>query len=230
MNACAGSMELTNPPQDSSRLPEGMKRVGYDSDTGRYYFRDRDGSLWEGPQGAEYGEMRRGRAVNLQLRVRLSSPTIMPKTTTRKPRSASPRLVRMGTDLSPSTWYVNSPAPALADLHANEAREQDGSTHARHTTRTDSAYRVILPFFLIVAAVLLLVFRLVHSSTPVNPPETLRCPGASEAYTLVRGDTCWELSQTRGCTVQDILNANDGLKCEALRPGQAICLPPPRAT
>ena len=37
-----------------------MKRVGYDSDTGRYYYRDRDGSLWQGSEGAEYGELTRG--------------------------------------------------------------------------------------------------------------------------------------------------------------------------
>ncbi|KAJ4490225.1 hypothetical protein J3R30DRAFT_3693797 [Lentinula aciculospora] len=45
--------------EDSYRLPEGMERMGYDSDSGRYLFRDRDGSLWQGPQGAEYGEMTR---------------------------------------------------------------------------------------------------------------------------------------------------------------------------
>ena len=33
-----------------------MKRVGYDSDTGRYHYRGLDGSLWEGPEGAEFGE------------------------------------------------------------------------------------------------------------------------------------------------------------------------------
>ena len=37
-----------------------MKRVGYDADSGKYYFRDSDGSLWEGAQGAEYSEMRKG--------------------------------------------------------------------------------------------------------------------------------------------------------------------------
>jgi len=37
-----------------------MTRIGYDSDTGRYSFRDKDGSIWEGPEGAEYGEMRKG--------------------------------------------------------------------------------------------------------------------------------------------------------------------------
>ena len=37
-----------------------MKRIGYDADTSRYIFRDRDGSLWQGPEGSEYGEMNRG--------------------------------------------------------------------------------------------------------------------------------------------------------------------------
>ena len=46
--------------QDSYRLPEGMKRVGYDSDTGKYYYRDSDGGLWEGAEGAEYGELKQG--------------------------------------------------------------------------------------------------------------------------------------------------------------------------
>ena len=45
--------------QDDYRLPEGMKRVGYDADTQRYTFKDKDGSLWEGPEGQEFGEMRR---------------------------------------------------------------------------------------------------------------------------------------------------------------------------
>ncbi|KAH9829492.1 uncharacterized protein C8Q71DRAFT_718258 [Rhodofomes roseus] len=43
--------------EDEYRLPEGMKRVGYDSDTSKYYYRDADGTLWEGPAGAEYGEL-----------------------------------------------------------------------------------------------------------------------------------------------------------------------------
>jgi hypothetical protein len=46
--------------QDDYRLPEGMKRVGYDADTGRYFFRDKDGCLWEGQEGARFGEMTRG--------------------------------------------------------------------------------------------------------------------------------------------------------------------------
>ncbi|KAF5389640.1 hypothetical protein D9757_004152 [Collybiopsis confluens] len=52
-------LDLT-PDQDEYRLPEGVRRVGYDSDTGRYQFRDSSGSMWQGPQGAEYGQLTRG--------------------------------------------------------------------------------------------------------------------------------------------------------------------------
>lgn len=46
--------------EDEYRLPEGMKRVGYDADSGRYLFRDRDdGRLWEGQEGAQFGVMTR---------------------------------------------------------------------------------------------------------------------------------------------------------------------------
>ncbi|KAI6154139.1 carbohydrate-binding module family 50 protein [Pisolithus tinctorius] len=43
--------------EDSYRLPEGVERIGYDSDTGRYYFRDNDGLLYKGPEGSEFGEL-----------------------------------------------------------------------------------------------------------------------------------------------------------------------------
>lgn len=95
----------------------------------------------------------------------------------------------------------------------------------RHTGRSDSAYRMILPFCLIIAVILLLVFRLVHSTTPSNPPEAVLCPGTSEVYRISRGDTCWDLAQARGCSVDDLLKVNRDLRCESLRPGQAICLP-----
>ena len=47
-------------PQDDYRLPEGMQRIGYDADTATYFFRDKDGTVWESTSGAQYGELRRG--------------------------------------------------------------------------------------------------------------------------------------------------------------------------
>ncbi|PPQ84056.1 hypothetical protein CVT26_013949 [Gymnopilus dilepis] len=43
--------------EDEYRLPEGMKRVGYDMDSGRYTYRDSGGKYYMGGEGARYGEM-----------------------------------------------------------------------------------------------------------------------------------------------------------------------------
>ena len=37
------------------RLPEGFKRIGYDSDTAKFTFRDGNGQLYQGEAGADYG-------------------------------------------------------------------------------------------------------------------------------------------------------------------------------
>ena len=34
-----------------------MKKVGYDSDSGRYFFRDLDGKMYQGHEGSEFGEL-----------------------------------------------------------------------------------------------------------------------------------------------------------------------------
>lgn len=46
-------------------MPEGMKRIGYDADGGRYYFQDSDGSFWRGSEGSEFGELTRGACPRL---------------------------------------------------------------------------------------------------------------------------------------------------------------------
>lgn len=44
--------------EDVQRLPEGMKRVGYNSNTQRYTFQDQnEGSFWEGPEGSRFGRL-----------------------------------------------------------------------------------------------------------------------------------------------------------------------------
>jgi len=45
--------------EDDYRLPEGMRRVGYDADTQVYTYQDEDGQYWEGEPGNRYGEMHR---------------------------------------------------------------------------------------------------------------------------------------------------------------------------
>ncbi|KAG1747650.1 hypothetical protein EDB19DRAFT_2037012 [Suillus lakei] len=43
--------------EDDYRLPEDVKRVGYDADSGRYYFRDREGLMYKGPKGSRFGQL-----------------------------------------------------------------------------------------------------------------------------------------------------------------------------
>jgi hypothetical protein len=49
------SASILNGEQDSTRLPEGMKRIGYDADTARYTFCDQHGNIYLGPPHEEYG-------------------------------------------------------------------------------------------------------------------------------------------------------------------------------
>jgi len=43
--------------EDAYRLPEGMRRIGYDADTKVYTFRDREGNVYQGEPGANYGNL-----------------------------------------------------------------------------------------------------------------------------------------------------------------------------
>ncbi|KAK0229780.1 hypothetical protein EDD85DRAFT_849720 [Armillaria nabsnona] len=43
--------------EDSSRLPEGFRRIGYDADTMRYTFTDKHGKLYRSAPGEEYGTL-----------------------------------------------------------------------------------------------------------------------------------------------------------------------------
>ncbi|KIK07097.1 hypothetical protein K443DRAFT_88029 [Laccaria amethystina LaAM-08-1] len=41
--------------EDEARLPEGMQRIGYDADSSRYTFRDKEGNIYQSAPRAEYG-------------------------------------------------------------------------------------------------------------------------------------------------------------------------------
>ncbi|KAH8833780.1 hypothetical protein DL96DRAFT_1578376 [Flagelloscypha sp. PMI_526] len=45
--------------EDDYRLPEGMKRVGYDADTQQYTYKDSAGQAWQGEPRAQYGTLNR---------------------------------------------------------------------------------------------------------------------------------------------------------------------------
>ncbi|KAJ7083307.1 hypothetical protein B0H15DRAFT_850542, partial [Mycena belliarum] len=182
--------------EDSTRLPEGMERIGYDSDTGRYYFRDQAGAVWEGAEGAEFSEM-----------TRVSSGA--------GPASAS----------YPQDEDIEA-APRRADGYQPLATD----TNARPTFRVTSnisAYRTLFPFFLLIGVVLLLIWRLILS--PGLSPSKPICPAGATSSLIEPGDTCWEISRTHGCSLEELKKLNPSLKCDALMPGMTVCLPEAKA-
>jgi hypothetical protein len=52
--------------EDARRLPEGMKRVGYNANTQRYTFQDqKDRTFWEGPEGSRFGKLTQSTSKSL---------------------------------------------------------------------------------------------------------------------------------------------------------------------
>ncbi|KAJ6481848.1 hypothetical protein C8R45DRAFT_1003241 [Mycena sanguinolenta] len=47
----------THDQEDATRLPEGVKRIGYDADSARYKFCDREGNIYLGPPHEDYGAL-----------------------------------------------------------------------------------------------------------------------------------------------------------------------------
>jgi len=58
---------------DEERLPEGIRRTGYDADTQTYTYTDRQGRIYEGVPGARYGTLR---LVNNQPRRAAPAPRV----------------------------------------------------------------------------------------------------------------------------------------------------------
>jgi len=84
---------------------------------------------------------------------------------------------------------------------------------------------MLFPFFLIVIVVLLLVWRLiVYPATSSRAPARV-CPSGSTPSTVVAGDTCWGIAEVHGCALDELLGLNPLLRCDALKPGDRICVP-----
>ncbi|KAJ7172981.1 hypothetical protein C8R43DRAFT_914988, partial [Mycena crocata] len=87
--------------EDSSRLPEGMERIGYDADTARYTFRDREGNIYLCPAHEEYG---------LLTRAQLSDHDHDRPQMFASEQSKPPRIVQAQPQASGSTFHDFLPA------------------------------------------------------------------------------------------------------------------------
>ncbi|KAL4250286.1 hypothetical protein ABKN59_003161 [Abortiporus biennis] len=190
--------------EDDYRLPEGMKRVGYDSDTSTYYFRDTsDGTLWAGAPGVEYGEM----------------------------HQVSSAPIALSDEHSDDDGDIEAAASDRGDGYQPLATDAVGSRpHDPLLRERLGAYRTLFPFIMIVIVVLLLVIRLMMPTHHVEDPVISMCKDYSRAYRVKAGDTCWDIATSRGFKVEDLLDANPGLECSRLTPTQLVCLPEPKPT
>ncbi|KIJ66544.1 carbohydrate-binding module family 50 protein [Hydnomerulius pinastri MD-312] len=177
--------------EDDYRLPEGVKRVGYDSDTGRYYFRDREGLLYKGPEGSEFGELTQ--VTELPIAIAIPSEGDDDND-----------------DLEAAPTRTNGYQPLAVDEHGSRYALRGG------------AYRTLFPFFLIIAVVLLLVWRLVLLPTRAAP---VPCPSTTIPYFVQPGDTCWDISRRHNSTLDKFLIVNPKVTCSNLLPGDRVCIP-----
>ncbi|KAG8219294.1 carbohydrate-binding module family 50 protein [Butyriboletus roseoflavus] len=174
--------------EDDYRLPEGVKRIGYDGDTGCYYFRDREGVVYKGPEGSEFGE--------------LTQITQLPVTVSAEADGDN--------DVEA--------APARGDGYQPLAVDEHGSRHALR----GGAYRTLFPFFLIIAVILLLIWRLAFSPTLAAPAP---CPSTTIPYIIQPGDNCWEIARRYNSTLDKFRIVNPKVVCSDLHPGDRVCVP-----
>lgn len=94
--------------------------------------------------------------------------------------------------------------------------------HKPHVDINGSAYRTLFPFFLLIAIVLLLVWRLILSPG-LSAHEN--CPAQTKAYFVQPGDSCWDIAKAHGVSFEQLQKLNPKVQCEPLMPGTTVCLP-----
>ena len=207
-----------------------MKRIGYDDDTQCYYYKDKEGSIWRGVPGARYSEMTRG-SFTMRLSARTSAngtcvqfqvPTAQgPRSGTLKKRGCAQALLgETDTSYFRLMGYVN----ILTSPHGARLRAYQPAM-AHKSDINAGAYRTLFPFFLLISAVLLLVWRLVLSPT-LSTASVKLCPKAQTIPHLVQpGDTCWEIAKAQGCSLEELKELNAKAHCDKLMPGEVVCVP-----
>lgn len=104
-----------------------------------------------------------------------------------------------------------------------------GSGDSYQTPSWRAELMPLLNFGVIIGLSLLLLFWYLHwAASPSESHDTapsLSCSGTSAAYTVRKGDTCWDLAEARGISLDDVHELNPQIDCEKLPAGSRICLP-----
>ncbi|EHK26899.1 uncharacterized protein TRIVIDRAFT_215015 [Trichoderma virens Gv29-8] len=81
----------------------------------------------------------------------------------------------------------------------------------------------LLNFGVLVGLSLLVLFWFIGRRAPEETLEVVvKCPGRSVA--VAEGDTCWDLAEAEGVSVEEIVAMNAGLDCGKLAVGYEVCL------
>ncbi|KAH7161718.1 peptidoglycan-binding LysM [Dactylonectria macrodidyma] len=85
----------------------------------------------------------------------------------------------------------------------------------------------LLNFGVLIGLFLIFLFWFLHWSAKSSAPgeSVPACADGTTSYTVRGGDTCWDIADKHGLSVDDLLKTNDGLDCDALRVGSRVCLP-----
>ncbi|OXV06120.1 hypothetical protein Egran_06112, partial [Elaphomyces granulatus] len=75
--------------EDSTRLPPGLRRIGYDADTATYTYEDSDGIRYEGAPCCEYGVLTKTESSTPARRIYSSRSNALHSSF--KPRSSTPQ-------------------------------------------------------------------------------------------------------------------------------------------
>lgn len=189
---------------DAERLPEGMKRIGYDADSQKYTFRDADGCIWESASGNRYGQLRR-------------------VTTTASTTSTTTARTSSSYSEGDYDYDDDGSKPAQPLTHF----DQLGHGEPDHEASWRQEMKPLLNWFLLVGLFLLLVMWFISGGSSRGNTEVARSCDDNDAapYMIKADDTCWAIAEASSVTLDDLLEKNEGLDCDKLSIGETICVP-----
>ncbi|KAK7042234.1 hypothetical protein R3P38DRAFT_310837 [Favolaschia claudopus] len=186
--------------EDLTRLPEGVTRIGYDADTARYSFCDREGNLYLGPPHEEYGFL-----------TLIGKTTPPPSAKDDRPQAFASEKSRPELTLQvPSSTFhdflsphvIASPSSAVSTLSSSSSPLSSAGSRLR-----DAVRRTALPGM---ANLVNKVRRSTPGQVNVNEKDGLtRTPSHASSVTLARSNTSSTCTTVTGSVMDEKIKFKD---------------------
>ncbi|KAF7545359.1 hypothetical protein G7Z17_g9223 [Cylindrodendrum hubeiense] len=86
--------------------------------------------------------------------------------------------------------------------------------------------RPLLNFGVLIGLFLIGLFWFLHwAAKPAHSEPAVKCAEGTSSYIIRNGDTCWDIADKNGLSVDDLVKTNIGLDCNDLGVNTVICLP-----